>query len=530
MKNFLHSLNLRRTTTLIAVCFGLVAAGVAAVAGVSRHYARQGTLQSGVLTGRFLPGLVTISRLSEATLRLNGVILQFAMARDDAATNTQKEAFKDQLGKIDHFAAELAANDRSPETAALVDSYLAAVKTYRTSAENFQAALKGGDFDKAMTILDQSVTPNRQTLEAKLQALSEHYFQLSRNAGETTNAVIVQSDHFGTAALGSLGVFTVLFMLAAVGLARGVSTRFREVAGVLDRSAQDVAAASSHAASSSQELAQGSSRQAAAVEETGASLAEMSSMTKSTSENAAKAKELSEQTRTAADMGAAEMDKMKAAMSEIRTSSGEIAKIIKTIDEIAFQTNILALNAAVEAARAGEAGAGFAVVADEVRNLAQRAAQAARDTAAKIEHSVATTEKGAKVSAKVAEALVGIVDKARQVDALVATISNACQEQSQGMEQVNKAVAEIDSLTQSNTSAAETSASSAVELDAQADTLKASVVELLAVIGSGAARGGIASDRISPVVPAKVATGDERFTPPARSHAPVAAEPETVEV
>ena len=179
------------------------------------------------------------------------------------------------------------------------------------------------------------------------------------------------------------------------------------------------------------------------------------------------------------------MEHMTAAMEAIKVSSGDIAKIIKTIDEIAFQTNILALNAAVEAARAGEAGMGFAVVADEVRSLAQRAAQAAKETAAKIEGAITNTEQGVEDSAKVAERLREIVTKIRQVDELVADVAAASREQTQGIDQVNTAVTQMDSVTQSNAASAEESASAAEELNAQAESLKDAVAQLVAMVGGG---------------------------------------------
>ena len=157
-----------------------------------------------------------------------------------------------------------------------------------------------------------------------------------------------------------------------------------------------LSAAAGQVSSASQSLAEGASEQAASLEETSSSLEEMSSMTKRNAENAQKANELAKQARAAADTGVGDMQAMNAAMDAIKASSDDIAKIIKTIDEIAFQTNILALNAAVEAARAGEAGMGFAVVADEVRNLAQRSAQAAKETAAKIEGAVSKTAQGVR--------------------------------------------------------------------------------------------------------------------------------------
>jgi methyl-accepting chemotaxis protein len=177
------------------------------------------------------------------------------------------------------------------------------------------------------------------------------------------------------------------------------------------------------------------------------------------------------------------MQAMNTSMQEIKTSSDEIGKIIKTIDEIAFQTNILALNAAVEAARAGEAGMGFAVVADEVRNLAQRCAQSAKETAVKIEDAISKTAQGVEISTKVTQALQEIVTKVRQVDELVAEVATASKEQSQGITQVNTAVGQMDKVTQSNAANAEESASAAEELNAQAESLKNAVKELQELVG-----------------------------------------------
>jgi methyl-accepting chemotaxis protein len=178
-----------------------------------------------------------------------------------------------------------------------------------------------------------------------------------------------------------------------------------------------------------------------------------------------------------------DMRAMTSAMEAIKNSSDDIAKIIKTIDEIAFQTNLLALNAAVEAARAGEAGAGFAVVADEVRSLAQRSAQAARDTTAKIEGAILKTGQGFELSGKVEQALKDIVAKVRQVDDLVAEVAAASKEQNQGIAQINTAVSEMDKVTQSNAAGAEECANAAEQLNAQARIVNDSVTELLQLVG-----------------------------------------------
>ena len=280
----------------------------------------------------------------------------------------------------------------------------------------------------------------------------------------------------------SLGVM-VLGITFAVAIVVGVNRALTRVSGSLKEGANQVASAATQVSSASQTLAEGASEQAASLEETSSSLEEMASMTKRNSEHAQKANGLAKQARQAADRGAGDMQTMSAAMEAIKVSSDDIAKIIKTIDEIAFQTNILALNAAVEAARAGEAGMGFAVVADEVRGLAQRSAQAAKETAAKIEGAISNTGQGTAICGKVAQALSDIVAKVRQVDELVAEVSNASNEQTQGISQINMAVGQMDKVTQSNAASAEESASAAEELTAQAMVMKDSVEELLRFVG-----------------------------------------------
>ena len=208
-------------------------------------------------------------------------------------------------------------------------------------------------------------------------------------------------------------------------------------------------------------------------------------MAKRNSEGAVRAKGLAQQARRAADAGTSDVQAMNLAMDAIKASSDGIAKIIKTIDEIAFQTNILALNAAVEAARAGEAGAGFAVVAEEVRALAQRSATAAKETADKIDDSVAKSRHGADVCAKVAVGLQEIATKSRQVDELVSEIAQASNEQTQGISQVNVAVSQMDKVVQASAARAEEGASVAQELIAQSTTLQQSVEELSQLVGGG---------------------------------------------
>jgi len=308
-------------------------------------------------------------------------------------------------------------------------------------------------------------------------------FVLKANVGHDPVVIATMK----TMAVGGCGVWVLVLTGFYFFNQRSIVRPLTIAIGHLDAASTQTTEAAQEISSGSQSLASGASQQAASLQETSASLEELSSMTKRNADNAQKANELAKLTRSAADKGIADMQSMSTAMAAIKVSSDDIAKIIKTIDEIAFQTNILALNAAVEAARAGEAGMGFAVVADEVRNLAQRSAQAAKETAAKIEGAIGKTALGVEISGKVAQTLNEIVAKARQMDELAAEVANASNEQNQGIVQINVAVGEMDKVTQSNAANAEQTAAAAEELNSQAGAMKQGVDELLQLIGGQAA-------------------------------------------
>src|SRR5580765_1147744 len=387
---------------------------------------------------------------AEAIAEVNGSLNAF---RTEALTDADRQAIADLTSDLDGWTR---AND---DVVRLVAA--------GNAADAAKAANRNGDTYKAKSraATDEIVGREQEELQADLEAVKA-------STGSVRTMVVV-----GVFIAFLVAGFAVRSMISAN---RSLWTQSQE----LREGTEHVVAAAGQVATSAQGLSQASTHQAASLQETSASMEEMASMTRKNAENAVQAADLAtdvaRQVRSANDA----LGDMVTSMTAIRESSNKVAKIIKVIDEIAFQTNILALNAAVEAARAGEAGMGFAVVAGEVRNLAQRSAQAAKDTASLLEESIARSQEGSGRVEQVAHSIASITENVARVKGMVEEVRQASGQQAQGIDQVTQAIAQMESVTQTTAATAEESAAASEELNAQAEQSMA-VVRRLEMLVNG---------------------------------------------
>jgi methyl-accepting chemotaxis protein len=433
-----------------------------------------GTAESNMAVGQ--RGIVLASYAKDTT----------ELAASENSFETSRQQFQAALSELQ----PLLATDRGRELASRIETQLNAwLATYARVKQTAESGDSEGAARLLKDIHEQYLAIGTDCTE--LAGLANELLQQNRQSSDGALAV----GRWQLLVLIAIGAAAAAF---AVWVMRGVTVDLRRVAAEMLEGARQVATAATQVASASQSLAQGTSEQAATLEETSSSATEITAVTRKNADNTRSVAGLMLETARMVDAANHNLEEMIQSMKDIHGSSEKISRIIRVIDEIAFQTNILALNAAVEAARAGEAGMGFAVVADEVRNLAQRSAQAAKDTASLIEDSIGKSNEGGRKLDHVAKSIEQITSGANQVKTLVDEVDMGSQEQARGIEQISMAVTQMEKVTQRNAANAEESAAASEELAAQARSLQDTVERLQHVAGQARSTGQ--ANRISPAL------------------------------
>lgn len=503
---FFKNLKIRQK---LVTCFILLAV-VTGVVGVFGIYTMN-TI-NGQSENMYNNNLVPSQKLANIQYALEDVRANQLLAiyeRNPETLQTRLDAISAAVERDNILLKEYEATIQDAENKSLYTSLTDSLATYRELRTQNVDLVKAQKYDEALAGLSK-VTQARETVNKDLQALIDYNTKLSEEA-------IAQN----TANFQTQSILMIIFIVVGIGLAVGLgltvanmiskplrrmvdaadeiangnlnvdvrvdsrdevgelgiafekmTNHINDIMTNIDSAAEQVTAGSKQIADSSMGLAQGATEQASSIEQLTASIEEISSQTRLNADHASQANELAELTKEEAIKGNNEMKLMLQSMEEINESSANISKIIKVIDEIAFQTNILALNAAVEAARARQHGKGFAVVAEEVRNLAARSADAAKETTRMIEGSIKKVDHGTKIATKTAEALNKIVDDVAKVSDIVGNIADASNEQAIGISQINQGIMQVSEVVQTNSATSEESAAASEELSSQAELLR----------------------------------------------------------
>ncbi|MGE0040809.1 MAG: methyl-accepting chemotaxis protein [Vicinamibacterales bacterium] len=437
-----------------------------------------------------------------------------ALSGDQAGVRAAREDSEARFAAARRAAADFAPLVVLAEGRAAIADVVASLDRWHDSQGALRRRVDAGDVRGALERSTRESTPLLESVSTQTSTLVGLQQQMLAEAAAT-------GDRAYASALGITGTLAFVGLLTVavvVGMLRRTMHALGGLTLHLRDGARQVAQASEQVSSSSQSLSRGATEQAASLEETSAAMEEMAAMTRQNAANAGQAAALMREVDARVQTSHRTLDGMVGSMAAIRESSDRISRIIKTIDGIAFQTNILALNAAVEAARAGDAGMGFAVVADEVRDLAQRSAQAARDTAGLIEESIGRSIDGSAAVQEAAESVRAIAEAVAEMKGLVESVGGASREQAQGIDQVTQAVTQMDRVTQGAAASAEESAAAAEELGALAGQTMATIRAIIDTVGLSVDDGATDTPAASPraawpasnVLPIGVARGPAR--------------------
>lgn len=419
------------------------------------------------------------------TLTTNMLSIQRGMIvrtflKDQQMIDDYNSEFREDVAKRQDLLKEYETITTSQKNLQLIRDLLGSDEQTLKAQDELYRLAKAGDGVAAASLQKSTLSVMAKRSLASVEVIQQQASQQVADIAVSNESTVASSVWLvGVMILLSAGIGAVVIYIV-----RGINSALSRTVAEISEGADQIAAASSQVSSSSQSLAQGASEQAASLEETSASSEEINSMAHKNTENAVAMTKVVSDSKSEFVNTNRQLGEMMAAMEDINVSSGKIAKIIKIIDEIAFQTNILALNAAVEAARAGEAGMGFAVVADEVRSLAQRSAQAAKDTADLIEDSVTKSEAGKTKLGGVVTSIQRISAEFTNIGTLVDEVSHGSQEQSTGIGQIGRALSQMEQVTQTTAASAEESAAAAEELNAQSESMKDLTQRLHEMVGA----------------------------------------------
>ena len=423
-----------------------------------------------------------------------GVIL-FTYAKDPSRVAAAKQLFRESRDAFQQSLSEIRPLLVTPRAKDVAAELAVSLTKWVSAFAELEGFVDASDPDGATRVLTTKILPMHLSLGndcKELAKLSKGVMIADRDRARDVSA----RNRWAVLLVTLVGLAAAAISFAVL---RNASVSLRQIASELLQGSRQVNSASGQVASSSQSLAQGASEQAATLEETSSSATEITAITEKNAENTRNVANSMSETTGLVLSANRNLDEMLHSMQEINGSSEKISKIIRVIDEIAFQTNILALNAAVEAARAGEAGMGFAVVADEVRNLAHRSAQAAKDTASLIEDSIARSGEGGTKLDQVSRSIQEITGSSTRVKTLIDEITVGSDEQTRGIQQIATAVSQMQHITQRNAASAEQSASAGEELAAQAQSLYSIVERLHLLVGGNNSSPSVRVAKADPV-------------------------------